>query len=182
MVRAEAIEHPPSKDAGESSEGRLMNPDSRNAIVVVALTGAMTLGALTLSALAPNPSRPRQIEGLLTAQHGAEYEAVRIEFVPDLQQTDRNEFDCLIFADPDRPHWEPKSTHLRVGVAATGHERMPDDQKRTLLEALASIEGVTRTRPLRVMLDPGSDYRVNSSVPPEARDLCELLVLKAYIE
>ena len=167
-----------------ASEGQLMNGDTRNTKVVVCLILAMTAGALLLLLLEPRPA-PADVSATvpLTARAGTPVEDVLIEFAAPDAGAARNA-DCLILPD-GTCDWRAdglSGPRVRLAVVGSNANGLPDEQKRSLLAVLDNLRQGRAGRMLRVRLHPGFDARLRPVLPPEVRDLCDLLVRKGMIE
>jgi hypothetical protein len=164
------------KEAPEWSEGRLVNTNTRNARVVACLILAMTAGARVLLWLEPTPTVSGQFR--LTAEGGPPVEEVTIEYAQP-GELPFPEAACLIWPDGRR---EGDQLGPRVRLVVVGSDGpLPDEQKQSLLTALGSLAwrggGLTATTP-SIQLDSGFDSRVTA----QARELCEMLVAKRFID
>lgn len=159
-----------------------MTADRRNAIVVIALLSALTLGISTLWML--EPARSTYAEApLLMAERGARPQTVAVDYIADaaqaagLLQQDGPETVCLILPDAQPQLGPEHGGRVRVVVAGSGGDvRLSDEQSRKVLGALAQF------RAERVQLEPGLDDRQNPNLPQEARDLLRLLKLKRFVD
>jgi len=154
-----------------------MNPARRNVAVILVLIASMTLGAAVLLAM---ESRAVRWSSPPTppARTGQRLDGVRIEYIASGRLIDDG-FDCLVFADRE-PAWRPNGGTIRLGVVGSGDERLPARQAQQLLAVLGSMTGAGLSLD-RVHLDPASDGRLHPDLPPQARDLCDLLLRKQLV-
>jgi hypothetical protein len=161
-------------DALPSSEGKLVNTNTRNARVVACLILAMTAGARMLLWLEPAPAAADQL--LLAAVSGVPVEDVLIEYAQPGELPPPGA--CLIQPDGgcDPGRLGPR---VHVVVVGSGQGPLPQEQKQTLLAVLRTMawsrSGTTGAEAPAIHLHPGSDAA-------QARELSEMLVAKRFID
>ncbi len=159
-----------------------MAADKRNALVVVALVAAMTLGGQLLLWL--EPGKPRwEADAALIASRETPIDEVTIALVDRTSadsalQSARPESICVVYPDAV-PQYAEAGSHLLVLVVQGDDEQLAVDQKKHLLGALGSV--LQRGRGAAVRLDAASDPTLTQGVPNQARDLRELLVRKEIL-
>ncbi len=169
-------------DAQASSEGRLVNSNTRNARVVACLILAMTAGARILLWLEPAPAVADRVLPL-AAVSGTPVEDILIEYAQpgDLPAPG---LACLIWPD-GRTDGEQRGPSVWLVVVGSDGEQLPEVQKQKLLAALGTLTwGQTGSdaSTLRIRLHPNSDFRGNPTLRPQARELGGMLVSKRLID
>lgn len=160
-----------------------MNAEKRNARVVVALFGSLTLGASVLLLMEP---RPRPADGasqgaLLTAEHNPQrFEHLTVEYARSLAGVDRSRIDAVVRPDGVM-EWSPRGSSLRVLVVGSGESSLNPAQARTLLELVRWLREQRNFDVREISLDPQSDAREVSTLPGEARQLAQLLEMNGLI-
>lgn len=153
--------------------------DSRNIKVVAALIASMTVGGAVLLLL--ESPRPRWTSGaLLTAEQALQIEDVSIALLEAGREDAWDAFDCVILPSGEC-RWQPRGPNIQLAVVASEGDTLPDVQARRLLEAIASMNQVNGLALSRVRVDPNSDPRVHSDLPPLAHDLLALLLRKSVV-
>lgn len=164
-----------------------MQAETRNTKVAAALIAAMTCGAIILLWLEPNVvSATRRSGGVsaLALAGSTPISDILVEYgrMGDVEAGGRC---CLILPDGACDAQPAGGNALRlivVGSDTPQQTTLTDAQKRSLLALLGSINygnGGVRTT---VALDETSDARLSPDLPPQARDLCNLLVRKGFIQ
>jgi hypothetical protein len=154
--------------------------DTRNSKTVVLLIGSMTLGAALLLWFEP-PVPGWSSTTLLMAESAGTVEDVQVTYVWPQAVIDPAAYDCLVLPSGEC-EWRPRDGRVRLAVIGSGADRLTDAQAETLLVVLGSLTQRHELRLDRVWLDPPSDARLYPDLPPEAHDLCELLVRKGIID
>ena len=163
-----------------------MNGEARNTQVVVCLILAMTIGAGILLWLEPKPTIPGA--GMvrvtpatpLMATGGIPVEEVTIRYA--LPRDGRAESaDCAILPDGSCL-WRADSPRVHLVVYGSQSDKLSAAQKKSLLAALGSMTLGRGGKLVQVRLDADSDVRREPGLPPQARDLCELLLRKGMID
>jgi len=67
-------------------------------------------------------------------------------------------------------------------VMGTEQGSLPEEQKQSLLGILYSIACGRGSRTPAIHLDANSDARVSPGVPAQARELCDMLVAKRFLD
>jgi hypothetical protein len=168
-----------------------MTADKRNATVVIALVLAMTVGAqVLLSFESWFGAPPTHWEGdvRLSAERGNPVQHVEISYITKLADLDELGLDdhgrdsvCVIGPAGEVDIWRPAGPRVRLMVIGSSEDRLPDEQKRTLLATLGSLSEASGVDLVRVRIASGSDVRRNPDLPMQAHDLRELLVRKKII-
>ena len=161
-----------------------MNSERRNATVVFALIGSMTIGVGTLrmlqwwlfpkkvdftgSALLMAEADKRQAEAEII------YAATRAEAAA--RGTDAETIDSVCWIEPDgNAQWEHRGPHWRLVVLGSEGDQLSSEQKKALVLALGAISEATGVDLVPIQLGSASDPR------PQADDLRKFLVRKGFI-
>lgn len=163
-----------------------MTGETRNTRVVVCLILAMTIGAGILLWLEPRSAvSSAEVARLspgtpLMATGGIPVEEVIITYaLPGDGQVENA--DCVILPDGSCV-WRADSPRVHLVVRGSQSAKLSAAQKQSLLAALGSMTHGRGGRLVRVRLGEGSDARRQPGLPPQAHDLCELLVRKGMID
>lgn len=159
-----------------------MTTENRNANVVVAVIGALTVGASVLLWLEPRPtSGDTAARGaLLTAEAARPIEQLSIAYGRSLLDDERGSFDGVIHPNGEL-EWNPGSSAARVLVIGSGGDRLHQQQARTLLELVRWLNEHRGLDLRRVTLERSADARVTRGLPGEARELTTLLEMREII-
>jgi hypothetical protein len=155
-----------------------VNTNTRNARVVICLILAMTAGARILLWLEPTPIISARATPL-TAQAGVPIEEILIEYVQPGDGVVGPA--CLIMPDGNCS-FEQGGSSVRLVVMGTEQGSLPEEQKQSLLGILYSIACGRGSRTPAIHLDANSDARVSPGVPAQARELCDMLVAKRFLD
>ena len=156
-----------------------MVPDSRNTRIVACLIASMTLGAGVLLWLEP-PARGWSQGPLLLAEDGHTFQGVVIDYSRPGEPVVPDDYGCLVFPD-GQCEWHPNSTLLRVLVVGSPDAALADAQARALLMLLGNVSHGRQDVASWVRLNPASDARLVSDLPPQARALTRLLTRKGIV-
>jgi hypothetical protein len=153
--------------------------DKRNVLIVALLIATMTAGAAALLWLEPpTPGWPSAT--LLMAERAHAVEDVQIEYVGPDAAPDPADYDCLI-SRAGNCEWRPCGPRIRLGVIGSGSQHLPSAQARTLLAVFGALTQRHGLELKRVWLHPASDARLHPELPPDAHELCDLLVRKGIV-
>jgi len=158
-----------------------VNPDKRNANVVGVLFIALTVGAGALLMLEPRAQR-WQPDALLMAHNGSPIESLTIDYPTAEFRGDLTQYDCVVPADGGPPTWNPRSPRIRVLVAPSAGDRIPHAQKEALLGLIGGLFHGNGLDLKRVAIEPRIDSRQSIQVPAQARDLCQWLIAKGFVQ
>ncbi len=165
-----------------ASEGQLLNGDTRNTKVVIALIFAMTAGARILLWLEPGGTEPDGLVPLL-AVGGAPVEDVLIEYAPP-EQLVRPTADVVVLPD-GQCTWDVQSPHVRLLVVGSDEETLSRPQKEALLRVLASMSwgrGASGRVPVPIALAADCDPAQRPDVRKQAYELAAWLASKGFIQ
>jgi hypothetical protein len=161
-----------------ASKGKLMNGETRNTMVVASLILAMTAGMRILLWLEPAPP-PAAALRPLTAEGGQPVRQVLIRYAAQ-GDADAGDVNCYVLPDGSWD-WRASGPDVNIAVVPSASAGLPATQSRALLEVLEGVQAAAGGK-LQVRLHPSSDVRQHSGLPPQARELRELLVRKGKIE
>ena len=156
-----------------------MTSDTRNTMVVVSLILAMTAGARLLLWLEPGPGKGHATP-TLTAISGIPIEDVLVEYVP-VGNVRSVGVDCHLLPDGQLVG-RLDDPHIHLAVIGTDADELTEQQQNTLLRTLGSMTRGRHGELIRVKLALQPDAGKDTAVPPQARNLRELLVRKKIIE
>jgi hypothetical protein len=154
-----------------------MAAEKRNASVVVALIGSLTVGASVLLWMEPRPAGggSGNNDALLMAGSHAQVRQLTIAYSTSLVGLDRSRFDGVIRPD-GALEWESrKSPSARVLVMGTGANELSAKQAQQLVALVAWLNEHCELDVRNVELESSADSRMNRGLPGEARDLRKLL-------
>ncbi len=154
--------------------------DQRNAKVVVALFGALTIGAGLLLWMEPRYAGIRPGTPLLMMQGAATFESLEIEFLEAGRRFATQDYDCLIPADGEVV-WNPQNSALRLLVVGQ-KDRLTTRQARQLNELINSLQQNNGLDPASIRLARGSDPRTSRAVPVGAQEMAALLRRNGMIQ
>lgn len=154
--------------------------DQRNAKVVVALFGALTIGAGLLLWMEPRYAGIRTGTPLLMMQGAATFESLEIEFLEAGRRFATLDYDCLIPAEGELV-WNPQGTALRLLVVGQ-KDRLTNRQARQLNELISNLQQNNGLDPANVRLAHGSDPRTSRAVPVGAQEMAALLRRNGMIQ
>ena len=156
-----------------------MSADKRNTLIVVFLIASMTLGAAILLWLEP-PAAGWSPTTLLMAESVRDIDDVQIEYVGPDASVDLGTYDCVVLPS-GVCRWQPHGPRIHLAVVGAGGQRLSQAQAETLLAVFGSMTQRHGLDLERVWLHPASDARLHLELPPEAHDLCDLLVRKDVV-
>jgi hypothetical protein len=156
-----------------------MNRDTRNTRIVIALIFSMTAGAQLLLWLEPGTRNVAAVPAL-TASGGVPIEEVIIEYAP-AGEIRTIGVDCHLLPD-GRLVGTLEDPRVRLVVVGTDSESLTPVQQRSLLAAIGNMSPLRRPGAVRIRLDRDSDVTRRDDLPPQARDLRNLLVRKDLID
>lgn len=116
----------------------------------------------------------------LAAESAAGVREIEIGFVRDAPRATLDGFDCLLAPD-GQAHGSIAGPRIRIGLLASGGERLEEAQARTLLAMLGNLSRTHAIGPDRVRLLPDSDPRRAPALPGEAHALKDLLLGRGII-
>lgn len=175
-----------------------MAADRRNASVVFALIASMTIGLVVLLWL-ESQLVPKRLSWaystLLAAREGIQIASVEISYVPVTGPVDENALNairgdfepddsiCWILPDGRVAPLEWSGPRVRMVVIGSSDEtELSDQQKLTLLGALATLSQEAGVALVPVRLTADSDYARNPGLPLQTKALREFLEHKGIIE
>ncbi len=162
-----------------------MTADRRNTLVVVALILSMTVGARVLTWL--EPYRPRW-EGpvALTAERALPVQEIAIAYAgspSELEALDLDLRDSICWVNADGTvEWRPAGPRVQLIVLGSEGPLLTDAQKRAVLATIGSLSQASGVELVNVRLAPSLQPGRDGVRPPQADDLCRLLVRKGIIE
>ena len=156
-----------------------MTADTRNTITVAFLIGSLTLGAAILLWFEP-PVPGWSSATLLMAESVPAIEEVQIDYAGPDVSIDPAAYDCLVLPNGEC-QWRPRDPRIRLAVVGSEAQRLSQPQARTLLAVFGSMTQRHGLDLRRVWLHPASDARLHPELPPQAHDLCDLLVRKGIV-
>ena len=161
-------------------EGRTVNPDARNTIVVVALIASMTLGAWILLELEP-PSPGWSSAALLTADDGSQIESVVVHYLLDGMPFVAADYEGVVYPDGTVDEWRPRGSQAHVLIVGDAGAELAAPQVRTLLAILGNIgQGLRGNGPF-VSLGPTCDPDAETLLAGQAEQLASLLIRKNLV-
>jgi hypothetical protein len=154
------------------------------------LIAAMTVGAAVLLGLESwfFPKTPQWSDNVaLTAERGVRIDEVEVAFAASETAVDvgSDSDDSLCEIDlGGAARWEPRGPRVRLFVIGAQGDTLSDAQKRTLLDALGSLSQAGAQTPGAVPVRLAADcgIRLPPEVPEPAKDLCNFLIRKGFVQ
>lgn len=159
-----------------------MTAEKRNANVVIALIGALTVGASVLLWMEPRhaTSGGAGRDALLMAENQQPVAQLTIAYAKSVVGLDRGRFDGIIHPDGNL-EWESRSSNARVLVIGSGGSELNQDQAQRLIYLVRWLNEQRGLDLRNVSLERSSDARETRGLPGEARELTKLLLARDVI-